>query len=99
MPPNPGIPIGANSVPERMMRRVLGGASIFTLVMTIPQVLTIWIGRQASGVSLFSWSAYLASAVLWLLHGIRRRDRNIYLPCIGWITLDTAVILGVLIYG
>ena len=99
MPPNPGIPLGPNSVPESMMRRVLGGASIFTLVMTIPQVLTIWIGRQATGVSLFSWSAYLASAVLWLFHGIRKRDRNIYLPCIGWITLDTAVILGILIYG
>lgn len=99
MPPNPGLPVGHHSVPESMMRRVLGAASIFTLIMTIPQVLTIWIGRQATGVSLFSWSAYLATAVLWLWHGIRMRDRNIYLPCVGWITLDTAIIVGVLMYG
>jgi hypothetical protein len=26
-------------------------------------------------------------------------DENIYLPCIGWILLDTAVIVGVVIYG
>ena len=73
--------------------------SLFTMLMTIPQVLTIWIGRQAAGVSLLSWSAYLASAVLWLWYGIKRRDKNIYLPCIGWIVLDMGVIVGVLVYG
>ena len=73
--------------------------SVFTLVMTVPQILTIWVGRRADGVSLISWSAYLLSAVLWLWYGIGKRDRNIYIPCIGWITVDVAVILGVLIYG
>jgi uncharacterized protein with PQ loop repeat len=99
MPPDPQTSANLNSIPEKMMRRVLGSMSIFTLIMTIPQVLTIWVGRRAAGVSVISWSAYLISAVLWLLYGLRKRDRNIYLPCIGWITLDTAVILGVLFYG
>jgi len=82
-----------------MLRRLLGGMSVFTMLMTIPQVLTIWIGRQAAGVSLLSWSAYLASAFLWFWFGIQKRDKNIYLPCIGWIALDSAVIVGVVIYG
>jgi uncharacterized protein with PQ loop repeat len=73
--------------------------SIATLLMTIPQVLTIWVGRQAAGVSVLSWSAYLASAVVWFWYGLSRRDRNIYLPCIGWILLDAAVIAGALVYG
>jgi len=81
------------------MRRLLGSASIFSLVMTIPQVLTIWVGRRATGVSLLSWTAYLVTALLWLWYGIQERDRNIYLPCIGWIALDSAVILGTIIYG
>ena len=79
--------------------RVLGAMSVFTLLMTIPQVLTIWVGRQAAGVSVLSWSAYLLSAVLWLWYGIQKRDRNIYLPCIGWIVLDAGVIVGALIYA
>jgi uncharacterized protein with PQ loop repeat len=69
------------------------------MVMTIPQVLTIWVGQQAAGVSLLSWSAYLASAILWFWFGIQKRDKNIYLPCIGWIALDSAVIAGIFIYG
>jgi uncharacterized protein with PQ loop repeat len=73
--------------------------SIATLLMTVPQVLTIWVGRQAAGVSVLSWGAYLASAVVWFWYGLSRRDRNIYLPCIGWILLDAAVIAGALVYG
>src|SRR5579862_6753983 len=99
MPPNPAIPSSRRSVGETLMRRLLGSASIFSLVMTIPQVLTIWVGRRATGVSLLSWTAYLVTALLWLWYGIQERDRNIYLPCIGWIALDSAVILGTIIYG
>ena len=85
--------------PDRTpLRRALGAMSIFTLLMTIPQVYSIWVGRQAAGVSVLSWSAYLLSALLWFWYGINKRDRNIYLPCIGWITLDAAVIVGALVY-
>ena len=55
--------------------------------------------QQAAGVSILSWSAYLASALLWLWFGIRQQDRNIYLPCLGWIALDGAVIAGAVVYG
>ena len=81
------------------MSRLLGGLSLFTMLMTIPQVLTIWIGHRAAGVSLMSWSAYAVAAVLWFWYGIQQHDKNIYLPCVGWVVLDGAVILGVLIYG
>ena len=83
---------------DRLLRRVLGAMSLFTMLMTIPQVMTIWIGRQAAGVSLLSWSAYLVSAVVWLWYGIEKRDKNIYLPCVGWIILDGGVIVGAFIY-
>mgnify|MGYP003577463543 CR=1 FL=1 len=61
--------------------------SFFTMVMTIPQVLTIWLSHQAAGVSLLSWSAYLISAVIWFWFGIQKHDKNIYLPCVGWFEL------------
>jgi len=81
------------------LQRALGFMSIGTMVMPVPQVWTIWVSEQATGVSALSWSAYLVSAVLWLAYGLQRGDRTIYLPCIGWIGLDAAVIVGVLVYG
>ena len=94
-PPHGAAPPHADS----KLRGLLGGMSVFTMIMTVPQVLTIWVGHQAAGVSILSWSAYLVSAVLWLLFGLRQNDRNIYLPCLGWIALDGAVIVGAVVYG
>jgi hypothetical protein len=86
MAPDPTTVAGHASRSEALLRRLLGGMSVF-------------IGHQAAGVSVLSWSAYLLSAVLWLWYGIQKRDKNIYLPCVGWIALDSAVIAGAAIYG
>ena len=84
---------------ESALKRVLGGLSIFTLVMTVPQIVAIWATRQAAGVSVLSWGAYWLSALVWFFYGVRKRDRNIYLPCVGWLVLDGAVVVGAFIYG
>jgi uncharacterized protein with PQ loop repeat len=99
MPADPGATVPGESPSEAWLRRLLGSMSVFTLLMTIPQVWIIWVGHQAAGVSLLSWGAYLISAVLWFWYGVRKGDRNIYLPCIGWAGLDAAVIAGALVYG
>lgn len=98
MSPTPQLLVDRDSG-ETPLRRVLGVMSVFSMLMTIPQVYAIWIGRHAAGVSVLSWSAYLLSALLWFWFGVQKRDRNIYLPCIGWITLDSAVIVGAVVYG
>jgi len=85
--------------PEIWLRRVLGSMSVFTMLMTVPQVWTIWIQHQAAGVSILSWGAYLLSAVLWFWYGFRKGDWNIYLPCVGWAGLDAAIIVGAVLYG
>jgi uncharacterized protein with PQ loop repeat len=81
------------------LERVLGFFSVVTMVMTVPQVLTIWIGHNAGGVSLVSWAAYFVAACLWFVHGLQTGDKTIYLPCVGWMLLDLAVVIGVLVYS
>jgi uncharacterized protein with PQ loop repeat len=73
--------------------------SVVSMLMTVPQVWIIWAQHQAAGVSVASWSAYLLSALLWFWYGVGKRDRNIWLPCIGWIVLDAAVVAGVWRYS
>ena len=99
MHPSPAPSAVAAFPSEKVMKQLLGAMSVFTLVMTVPQILTIWVGRQAAGVSLLSWGAYWISALAWFWYGVRKRDRNIYLPCVGWLLLDGAVIAGALVYG
>jgi uncharacterized protein with PQ loop repeat len=101
MLPGDGQAIGRsnNSHPLSGLERTLRILSIITMVMTVPQVLTVWFGRNANGVSLISWAAYLVSACLWLVYGIQKKDKTIYLACVGWILLDAAIVVGVIVRG
>lgn len=99
MAPDPATPAADPAQDQTLMSRLLGAMSVFTLLMTVPQVLTIWVGHQAAGVSVLSWGAYLFSAVLWFWYGLKKRDKNIYWPCVGWVALDAAVIVGAVVYS
>ncbi len=81
------------------LEKVIPLLSVFTMAMTVPQVWSVWVQENTAGVSLLSWGAYLVSALLWFFHGLRRRDRTIWVACIGWILLDAAVVAGVLVRG
>jgi uncharacterized protein with PQ loop repeat len=87
------------SPPVTRLEKLLRSMSVFTMLMTVPQVSAIWVGRDAHNVSLLSWAGYLVSACLWFAYGLRKRDRTIYVACIGWILLDAAIVIGVVLYG
>lgn len=78
--------------------RLLYALSVITILMTVPQVFSIWLHRTAEGVSVSTWGTYLVSACVWLVHGIRQRDPAIYFACIGWIVLDAAIVVGALVF-
>jgi uncharacterized protein with PQ loop repeat len=87
------------SAPVSGLERVLRLLSVLTMIMTVPQILTIWVGGNADGVSLASWASYLFTACLWFVYGIQKRDKTIYLACVGWVLLDAAVVIGVIVHS
>ena len=84
--------------PVSVLEKILRGLSVFTMLMTVPQVLTIWVGRDADGISLVSWVSYLVAACLWFVYGIQKGDKTIYLACVGWVLLDAAIVVGVIVH-
>ena len=94
--PPPESPAIAGSHEVSGLERILRALSVFTMLMTVPQVYTVWVAHNASGVSIASWGTYLVSACLWLVYGVRKKDKTIYLACIGWIVLDVAIVVGVI---
>jgi hypothetical protein len=80
-----------------LLDKILPVLSVFTMAMTLPQVWSVWAEGNTAGVSLLSWSAYLLAACLWLVDGLRKRDKVIWIACVGWVLLDGAVVVGVLV--
>jgi uncharacterized protein with PQ loop repeat len=87
------------SAPIGGLERILRLLSVVTMLMTVPQVLTIWIEGNVAGVSLVSWASYLFTACLWFIYGIQQHDKTIYLACIGWVLLDTAIVAGIIVHS
>lgn len=84
---------------ERIMKRLLGVVAVITLIMTVPQIYTIWVDQQTAGISLWSWITYSIGSFVWFVYGVQKQDRIIYLPCAAWLLIDSAVVVGVLMYG
>jgi hypothetical protein len=90
------IPVGKHSN-GGLLAKILPVLSVVTMAFTVPQVWAVWTQSNTTGVSLLSWGAYFVAACLWLVDGLRKGDKTIWIACIGWVVLDGAVFLGVLL--
>ncbi len=66
--------------------------------MMIPQILKIYLEKNASSIALSSWFLFLFPAILWVLYGLSHKDKLIVVCNMAWVFSYTFVILGALIY-
>jgi uncharacterized protein with PQ loop repeat len=74
----------------------LGVINIFA---TLPQVLQIWIGQDASGVSVISWSYYTFFSFMLFLYGLVHREKPIIITYSFSFILYGLIAFGALTYG
>ena len=88
-----------DSKPDVFIRRLaylVGLAGPFT---TVPQVCSIWMRHQATGISFWSSLGVSAIAAFWLTYGVMVREGPIVLSSILWLILDLVIVAGVIRYG
>jgi len=81
------------------MDRAIYVIAILGPVMTIPQIIKIWLHKNAAGVSAISWSSYLVIAVFWLIYGFMHKEKPIILANILLIIINIIIVIGTLLYG
>lgn len=60
---------------------------VFALVeplATIPQIYQVWSSNDAAGVSLTTWFFYMITAGIWLIYGIRIKDKPVIVSGVFW---------------
>lgn len=82
--------------PRTTLEKLLRFAAVGTMLMTVPQVWSIWTTSGETGVSLVSWVAYLLSSLAWLAYGIKKADATICFANGGWVAMDLAILAGIL---
>ncbi len=71
---------------------------IITPLFSIPQLYEIWNSKDATGVSLFSWSAFTVASIFWIYYGILHKARPIIISQSLWFILQLCIVIGILLY-
>lgn len=70
--------------------------AILAPLMTLPQLYKVWTGNHVQGVSIYTWAAYAAISLIWVIYGARQRMMPIICTNGLLLIVDFLVVLGVL---
>ena len=68
-------------------------------IMNIPQVLKIWMEKDASGVSMLSWASFSVISVMWFIYGMLHKERPVMIMNFALVFMQLSIVLGVYLYG
>ena len=84
---------------KRWVDRFVYVVGIVGPIMSIPQVMKIWVGQDAAAISLGSYTTYFALNFFWIWYGYLHNEKPIIFMYIGWAVINFSIILGALLYG
>ena len=66
--------------------------------MMIPQIIKVYVNKDASSLAFSSWLLFLIVAIMWIWYGFSKKDNILIITNMGWIIADIFMIIGVLLY-
>lgn len=70
---------------------------IFESFSTLPQLYEVWIKGQTAGVSLATWIGYCFIESIWLVYGIRQKDKALIGGSLSWGIMEALVAIGLIV--
>jgi len=84
---------------KRFMDKAIYVVGLLGILMTIPQIIQIYVLKNASGVNALTWGTYVFTAICWTIYGSIHKDKAVIITNALWILINFLVLLGVIIYG
>lgn len=82
-----------------LINKLIYVGGILGPLTTIPQLYKIWIGKNASGVSVISWGAYAVGSAFWVWYGITNKQRPLVFTYSLFLVVEIMIIIGTFLYG
>ena len=92
-------PFPAKNKKIRLLDKIIYVVGVLGPVMTLPQVIKIFVLKDASGVSFASWFAYTIFSSVWLYYGTVHKEKPIIISNALWVLAELLIVIEVLIYG
>ncbi len=73
-------------------------AGIALPLSTIPQAISIYSSKDATGVSLLTWGFYLFSSTMFAIFGIIHKEKLLIFTYIPFVVIELIIVIGLLLY-
>ena len=83
----------------RLFDKFLMIIAIVGPLMSLPQILKIFILKDASGISIISWSLYALFNIPWIIYGFVHKEKPIVVAYLLWFSTNVIIIIGAILYS
>jgi len=92
-------PYPAQSSLKGLLDTVVYAAGIIGPIMALPQVLLVYVGQDATGLSPITWFGWAVLDIPWIIYGLVHKERPIMITYTLWMVINLSVAIGAVIYG
>jgi len=78
--------------------RLLLVVAIIAPFTTLPQLYTIFIEKNVTGVSAITWLLYTVLTLPWIVYGFVHKEKPIIVSSLLWLVTDVLVVVGTMVY-
>lgn len=82
----------------RFLDKFLLIVAVIGPLMTLPQIIQIFVTKDVSGISALSWSLFTLLNIPWIIYGFVHKEKPIILGSIMWFIVNIIVVFGTLRY-
>jgi uncharacterized protein with PQ loop repeat len=83
---------------KNLLDRIMYPVGLIGPFMMIPQILKIYIEKDASSIALSSWLLFLIPASLWVIYGFSNKDKVIICCNLAWLIAYLFTVVGAILY-
>lgn len=83
---------------EHILDKVITPIALIAPLMTIPQVLGVWVDGNIKGVSIATWLGYALGSGLWVIYGLIHKEKPLTLANFFLFVFDVSIVIGVLFH-
>jgi len=92
-------PYPARTFGRRFLDVTVYAAGILGPVMSLPQVILVYVGQDVAGISVISWLGWAILDIPFIIYGFAHKERPIIITYTLWMLINLSVAIGAVIYG
>jgi len=92
-------PYPAHTLGKRFLDVAVYIAGILGPIMSLPQVILVYVGQDVAGISVISWLGWAILDIPFIIYGFAHKERPIIVTYTLWMMINLSVAIGVIIFG